>query len=163
MKIGRFDSGYDLALTIDVTLGTETGNVAGVLIVGDYTIYATSTDSTHSSVFDHVFASFGTSVWETTIQSGSEVQNEKQDQWVAVSTAPLAGTIQLKTRKDSATTFTSVFTENTAGSLYHRSRTLADNTELPKYYENTYQITSTGGAIITGIEFETIEYPSKVK
>lgn len=164
MKIGKFKDGYEYAITIDARLGTETGPIGDALYVGDYLIYSTVPDTTHSSVFSHLASSYGTSTYETLIQSGSATENEKQDQYVSTSFLPLPNSaiVSLNSRKDADTAFNAVAQATTVGILYQKTNVDSSGVSLPKYFENTYQVISTGGAIITQLQYETIEYDSSM-
>jgi len=69
---------------------------------------------------------------------------------------PAAGQVVLKYRIDGATSWTTLFThKESTGSISYESINNAAGANLPEYQEIEFQVLSTGGAVITGLKFES--------
>jgi|SRR3990167_2591809 len=166
-KIGRVLPDAPFALTFDRPPSNDdsVANVAlkNFFIVGDY-VFISYTDS---SVFALTKTSesstgFGSmlSRYESLIFGESYREFKLVSAGVMTEPMPAAGQIVLKYKKDEETSYTTIFTHTTDNSLFHEAINIeSSGANLPQFREISFQIVSTGGAVITGLwaQFEEVD------
>ena len=67
---------------------------------------------------------------------------------------PASGQIAIKYKKDNETSFSTLTTNTTDGTIRTTAINDANKSTLPKFKEITFRIESTGGAVPTGLRFK---------
>lgn len=152
-SFGRKNSGYQFALTLDVVCQeTDTDGIQAFGSAANYFFITHSGDGSISKTDDSATYSY-TSVLETQIYNFGDVCLTKQLQQLSLYTTPIpsGGSVTIKYKVDSDTSFTTIGTSSTANSL---SKDLYNNetagTDFKTFKELTLRFESTGGAEITG-------------
>ena len=159
-RIGRNMSNEPFALSLYQFASNDsiTTPLKGFFIVGDYVFvsYTDNAGTTYSLSKTNNSASYtATSIYESLIINGGDSRLKKDLLGITVTTdyLPAAGQVVLKYQTDAnvgSTTWTTIFTNTTDDSISHSAVT-----GLPKdFKEIVFRIESTGGAVITGLEFK---------
>lgn len=145
-------------VTLDFTQDGAT-SYEGIFRVGNAWFIAHSDDgSVNTSDHAKGFSTTLSSIYESLIFSAGNPDVTKQLIGVAVTTEPLptAGQIILKYRINEETSWTTILTETTNNSISHQAINIeSSGAALPEFKEIQFQILSTGGAIVTGLEFKS--------
>lgn len=157
---GKFIYGIERMATTD---GSETG-VRAAAMIGNYacmvhTADGTTTISTSTSVLANIYTA--TSVYESKIFNLGDSSAHKKLVGVTVMHEPLSasGSVTMKYRineniNNESAGWITIFTNATLNSLsYDAVNVESTGATLPEYDEIQFQITSTGGASITGYRF----------
>lgn len=157
---GAFNINIERSINNDTPFIVGTENMHGFLILGDYIFQSfddNGTDFTISKTTDgDTFTA--KSVWESTINPKMPIRDRgKNKQLVAVRVTyeplPAAGQVVLNYRVDGASLYTTVLTE-TENNILFTERNDASDGEFTSGREYEFQIESTGGAVITGLEYD---------
>jgi hypothetical protein len=123
---------------------------------GGYSVSRTDDDGAYSATTP--------AVYESLIDNGEDVGdgNDKKLLGIYVTTKalPSGGQVTLKYRKNGATSWTTIFSNSTANSMFHDAVNIeSDHSALPQYKEIEFRIESLGGAVVTGYgyAFEVIK------
>ena len=134
-------------------------SISSIYRLGDYT-WVSHSDASQANQISKTndAATYTTScIYESQKFNGDDINRLKRLIGVAVSTAylPSAGTVVIKYKIDSDTTFANqIFTNGVDNSVSREGITIeSTGKNLPEFYEIQFQITSTGGAEITGLKF----------
>lgn len=167
-SIGR--SGPDRPFVVNVEYrssdGTVPSTIEGFFLLGSYmfvsynrtTFTAATTYSTTLSKTDDSETYSNESTYESLIFDAGDSSLAKQLQGITVTTLPLPsnGTVTVKYRKDSDTSWTQISSDSTDDSVSHSAINIESTGDsLPEYKEIQFQIISTGGAVITGFSFKS--------
>jgi hypothetical protein len=101
------------------------------------------------------YSTTNASLLETLIFNADDPSRNKKLVGVTVFTEPMptAGQIVLKYRKDTETSWTTIFTNTTDSDISHSAVNIeSDGSNLPQFKEIQFRIESTGGAVITGFK-----------
>lgn len=162
-SFGRSSANSDFALIHERTPDDDTALVSGVLynffIVGDYMFQSYNTSSAYAiSKTYHSARYTASSIYESKRFDAGDASLKKKLIGATVMTEylPADASIVLKYRKDSTTTWTTIFTETTDNSISHSAINIeSSGANLPgDYKEIEFQIISTNGAEITGLSFK---------
>lgn len=158
-SFGRKNSGYLYALTLDII--DENINTSGIQAIGaaaNYFFIAHSNDGSIDKTNDAATFAF-TSIYESLIYDGGDVDSDKQLASFKVSFRKLAAneTVTAKYRVDSATSWTTIGSDSTAGDI---SRTFVNiestGADFASGKEFEFRLESTGGAEITSYKAKFI-------
>lgn len=160
---GRKDvnSRYSLSLEV-IEEDTDTSNykINSFGNAGNYWFINHSADGSITKTDDT--ATYGaSSIFETQILDGrsqgldSSVTKNLKSVTVYFAPLPSAGSVSLAYRKDSDTSYTTIFSGFTTDNAVRHSAVNIESSgaELPDFKEIVFQVTSTGGAEITGIKW----------
>jgi hypothetical protein len=156
---GRKNVNSNFTLSLDyIEEGVDTSNfkIVSFGAVGEYWFINHSADGSITRTDDTATYSFD-SIYESQIFNNDNSSETKKLVGVTVFTAPMptAGSITLKYRKDEESSWTEIFTHTTDDSISHSAINIeSSGATLPQYKEIQFQITSTGGAEITGFKFK---------
>jgi hypothetical protein len=130
---------------------TEQIRYQGIYKTGEYWWIAHSNDGSVNRTDDQNNCTY-TSVLETNIIGTPDVQSQFVGASVAFEPLPSGATVTLKCRKVSETNWTTIKAVTTTAEtkLYATKDT---NSQARSFYELQYRIESTGGAVITGLEW----------
>lgn len=154
-SFGRKNASYPYSLTLDII--DENINTSGIQSFGtaaNYFFIAHSADGSIDKTDDTSAYTFS-SIYETQIFDFGDVDSDKRLESIKVSFKKLATgeSITVKIKVDDATSWTTIGSFSTVGAL---SRTFINiestGLALPSGKEYKFQITSTGGAEITGFK-----------
>lgn len=147
---------------------TANGTIKAFYIVGDY-IFQSYTDNSGtyglSKTNDTELYTNQTAVWESRIFNevpglrNRQIPNSSEIKkliGVTVMTEymPSNGNILVAYKKDSETSWTTIFTDGTDNSISHSAVNTPTTNTLPEYKEIRFRIESTGGAVVTGFSFD---------
>ena len=119
--------------------------------------YSTNISSTYNVLGTH-FSTTLASIYESLIFDGGDTSQKKKLLGVTVMFEPLptAGQVVLKYKLDAdldAASWTTIFTHTTDDSLSHSAvNRESGGVQFPEFKEIQFQISSTGGAVITGLK-----------
>ena len=158
-KVGKSASGA-FSVTLDNVPNNDTGvtssvTLEGFFIIGSF-VFIAYIDTTSELTSTNDVETYSVSATYESLKFGEATQNKKLIS-VGVTTEylPSGGQIILKYKKDSETTWTTIFTHTTANSLFHEAVNIeSSGANLPTFREIQFQILSTGGAVITGLIFK---------
>ena len=149
-QLGEFFVTPDKLVNNDTAL---TGNVDGFSMIGDYTWVAYNGDGSLKRTDDGANHT-ATAIYESGRFNSGSSRLTKKIKGISVMFDALSSgqTVVLKYKKDEETSFTQIFTFNTANSLFHSAVNIeSSGAELPHYKEIAFRVESTGGAAITGL------------
>lgn len=133
------------------------GVLKGFIKVGDYTLISYVDNGTYAvSKTDNAATYSATAIRETIKYTNDDSSLKKKLLGVTVMYDPLptAGSVTLKYKKDEDTSWTTIFTDGTDSAISHSAVNIeSTGVPLPEYQEIQFRIESTGGAIITGLDF----------
>lgn len=158
---GKKNANYPYVLTLDVI--DENINTSGIQafgVAGNYFFVAHSNDGSVDKTNDAATYAF-TSSYESQIYDSGSPTLTKQLQKFSIFTAPIptGGSITVKYKKDSDTSFTTIGSLSTVGALARDLLNIESTTvALPSFREIQFQLTSSGGAEITGFSFDAQPY-----
>ena len=139
----------------------EATSYEGIYALGNVWFIAHSNDgSVNNSVKDSSYSITNPSIYESLILNGGDSSKIKKLIGVTVFHEPLpaAGSVVLKYRKDEETAWTTIFTHTTDNSISHSAINIeSSGANLPEYKEIQFQISSLGGAVITGLKYKAEE------
>lgn len=153
--ISRKDDGT-LTVSIDRLLNNDTAITScipkGFYRFGDYFVATYTNNGTYTTnVTVNGAATYtATASFETIIMGESYLSYKLKSAGLMFEKLPAAGQVVLRCRIDGATSWTTIFTENTDDLLFREAINFSDGTNLPEFKEIEFQILSTGGAVITG-------------
>ena len=135
------------------------GNLHNFVYVGDYLLqsYTTSGAVAMSKTNDQATYT-AKSVYETKISNDGDTSLKKQLIGVTVTfeNLPAAGQVVLKYKIDDESSYTTIFTEADEGEISHSAVNIeSSGARLPEYKEVSFRIESTGGAVITGLSWQS--------
>lgn len=158
-SFGRKNSAYSYALTLDIIdENVTTSGIQSFGVAGNYFFVAHSNDGSVDKTNDASTFAF-TSIYESQILNFEEVDSDKTLKSLKVSFTklPASSSVIAKFRVDGATAWTTIGTASTAGEL---SRTFlsieATDVAFASGKEYEFQLSSTGGAEITGFKAEAL-------
>lgn len=100
-------------------------------------------------------------LFETVIMGESYLKFKLNSVGVMFEKLPADGQVVLKYRKDGDTSWTTIFTYTTDDALFHEAVNIESTAaNLPEFLEIEFQITSIGGAVITGFWAQAEEVPA---
>ena len=152
---GSFGVSIDRLINNDT--GLTSGKPKGFLQFGDYVTAGFNDNGTYKTTQTTTTYTNQTAKFETVIFG--KAQNRYKLRAVGVMTEPLASgeSVSVGYKKDEETSFTSVLTHSTVNDLFKETMEIeSDGTTLPKFRELEFQVTSTGGATITGFWFQVV-------
>jgi len=158
-SFGRKNQLYPFTLTLDVI--DENVNTSGIQAIGsagNFLFVAHSADGSVDKTNDSAVYTF-TSIYESQIYNFGEVDSDKTLQSLKVSFRALTSgeSVTAKFRVDGATAWTTIGTASTVGTL---SRTFlsieSSDVAFASGREYEIQLTSTGGAEITGFKLKAV-------
>lgn len=155
-SFGRKNVNSNFALSLDVI--DENVNTSGIQsfgVAGNFFFISHSSDGSIDSTSSTATYTF-TSIHETLIYNFGDVADTKKLKLFTIKTAPItAGTITIKYKIDSDTSWTTMGSLSTVGEtshdFYKNESTL---TEFPSFSEIKFRIESTGGIEPTGFNAE---------
>ena len=153
--IGRKDDG-SLTVSIDRLLNNGTAITScipkGFYKFGDYFVLGYTNNGTYvaNKTVTGAATYTATASYETIIMGESFLKFKLTSAGVMFEKLPADGQVILKCRIDGATSWTTIFTETTDDLLFREAINFADATNLPEFREIEFQISSVGGAVITG-------------
>lgn len=153
--IARKDDG-SLTVSIDRLLNNDTAITScipkGFYKFGDYFVVAYTNNGAYvvNVTVNGAETYTTTSIYETIIMGESFLKNQLKSAGVMFEKLLAGGEVKLKCRIDGATAWTEIFHETTDGLLFREAINFSDGTNLPEFREIEFQITSIGGAVITG-------------
>lgn len=157
---GEFTVTFDRAANNNTAL--TSGTLEGFFIFSDFVFIAYTSNSTYAVSKTNDQQSYtANSIFETVILNGGDVSWTKKLISVGVMTEALPSTgspqVVLKYKKDSDTSFTTIFTHTTAGTLYHEAINIeSSGATLPTFKEITFRIEVTGGGASSGVAVPVI-------
>lgn len=104
-------------------------------------------------------------IYESLILNGGDSSKKKKLIRITETNEYLGsgGSVTIKYRKDGGTSWTTIFTNSTTGSLSHSAVNIeSTGATLPEYKELEIRVESLGGAVITGIKVEYEEIDSEI-
>ena len=142
-------------MTID-TLEDSAISYQGIYKIGKMWLFAHSGDGSidRTSISGYT----DTSIYETLVFNAGDSSLSKKLIGVTVTTEklPAAGQIVLKYRINGATSWTTIFTNTEDDSIEHSAINIESlGANLPVYKEIEFQVLSTGGAVFTGLYFQS--------
>ena len=164
-KIGK-NRGGNIAVSLDRTSNNDSAitltTFLGFIIVGDFLFTSTNESGTitvRKTIESGDASQYSqTSSYDTVVLNDGDSSLKKKLVGVTVFTEPLptAGQVILKYKIDDETSFTTIFTNTTDNSVHHSAINIeSTGLALPEYKEITFQILSTGGAVITGLKYKS--------
>src|SRR3990167_7875256 len=159
---GRKNVNSDFALSIEVVEeATDTSNfyITSIGNAGNYWFISHSIESAGKVTKTNDAANFtDTSIYDTQLLNAGDSSLSKKLKGVTVYFEPLpaAGQVVLKYRINEETSYTTIFTDTTDNDISHSSINIeSSGVQLPEYKELFFRIESTGGAVITGISWQS--------
>lgn len=156
---GRKNVNSNFATALDyVEEGVDTSNffIRSFGAAGEFWFINHSADGSIAKTDDATNYTF-TSIYESQIFNGGDIASWKSLIDVTVGTVflPTAGQVVLKYRIDNETSYTTIFTNTTDGSISHTANNIeSSGAALPKKYkEIQFRIESTGNAEIVELSF----------
>ncbi len=162
-SVGKNQAGeWSLSLAQTANNDTDPNSLYGFYITpNDYTFIAYNdglgTEQV-SKTDDSASAYTASSIFETIVYNDGDSSVFKKPLGVTITYEPLPtnGQVVLKYKKDTETSWTTIFTDTTDNALSHSSvRVEATGATFGENQEIRFQLISTGGAVITGISFES--------
>jgi len=152
--LGKNTNG-NYAVTIDhIEEAASANGIQGFALFGNYVWIIHSADGSITKTDDQV-AFTETSIYESQKFLTSKDKKKLNGVWVTFEPLPTAGTVVLKYRKDEETSYTQIFTDGTDSAVAHESVNIeSSGVAFPNFKEIQFQISSTGGAVITGFGFD---------
>lgn len=154
-SFGRKNANYSHTLTLDlIDENVSTSGIQAFGAAANFFFIAHSNDGSIDKTDDTAAYTF-TSLYESQILDFGDVDSDKRLDSVKVSFRKLASgeTVTVKYRLDGATAWTTIGSDSTAGDLsrtFVNIESTGDNFASGKEFE--FQITSTGGAEVTGFK-----------
>ena len=142
---------------------TAPGSIQGFYLVDNYYMFIGYIDGASAyqvSKTAYQVTTFSVNaIYESFIFDAGDPSQKKDFVGATVTYVPLptAGSVTLKYKRDAETSFTTktIFTDTTNDSISHSAINIESTGEkIPEHKEIQFQITSTGGAIITGFSFQ---------
>src|SRR3990167_2563329 len=129
----------------------------GFLKFGDYVLAAFTDGGTYKCnlISSGTFAT-SAPVYETVIFNGGDAAITKKLLSVTILTEPLpaAGSVTVAYKADAETSFTTILTSSTDNAIRKTAINIeSTGVNLPQFKEISFQLTSTGNAVITGLKF----------
>ena len=154
-SIGRSTPDSPFSLIHERTPNNDTALTNGVLknffIVDDFMFISYVDNAVFYLSKTNDQASYTTtSIYETKIMGESYLKNQLKSVGVMFEKLSAGQEVKLKCRIDGATSWTEIFDETTDNLLFREAINFSDGTNLPEFREIEFQITSLGGAVITG-------------
>ena len=153
-------------VTIEYLYNNATAITSGIpkgfLRFGDFVIAAFTDGGTYkvNQLTSGTFATAAAS-YETVIFNGGDAAQTKKFLKGTLITEPLpaAGSATLAYKADAETSYTTILTSSTDNDIRKDAVNAAGGANLPEFQEKSYQITSTGNAVITGLKviYEEVE------
>lgn len=132
-------------------------NLYNFIIVGDFVFISYLSSSVFGlSKTDDSATYTATAIYESKKFNLGSSKVTKKLVGISVMTdyLPTAGQVVVKYRKDEETSFTTIFTNATDNSIFHSAINIeSSGATLPEFKEIEFRIESTGGAVITGLQF----------
>ena len=169
--VGRTSSSYNYAVTIDRSFNNDTAisSLTNIFIIGDYLFVAYGSNGNErvvKTVNGNAATNFlATSIYESQKFNGGDVSKTKRLVGVSVSTVPLPtnGQVVLKYKRDSESSFKTIYTNTTDNSVFKEAVTIeSTGNNLGDFQEVQFRIESTGGAEITGLKFIYDDSPKNI-
>jgi len=165
-KVGKHVQTGEMLVSMDFSPNNDTalssGEFHNFIILGDTIYNSFTTGGAVEMTFRSGLSSTYTynSIYETIKLSEGDISTTKKLQGITVMFEPLptAGTVTLKYKKDEETSWTTIIN---AFGTDDAERASAINIQssgavLPQYKEIQFQIISTGGAVITGLKWDSV-------
>ena len=159
---GRKNVNSDFALSIEVVEeATDTSNfyITSIGNAGNYWFISHSLESAGKVTKTNDAATFTEiSIYDTQLLNAGDSSLSKKLKGVTVyfESLPAAGQVVLKYRINEETSYTTIFTDTTDNDISHSSINIeSSGVQLPEYKELFFRIESTGGAVITGIAWQS--------
>lgn len=167
-SLGRSAPGQPISLNLDYIV--DPVNTATVIYgfrhINDYLFASYHYGSTEALSKTNDAASYTTtSFWESPIQAIGDASQTKKLLGITVTHGPLpaAGQVIVKYKKDAETSYTTILTNTTDDSISKSAINIeSSGINLPEFKEIRFRIESTGGAAITGLNFQSEIIPKKL-
>lgn len=162
-KDGKFVLNHERLLNNDTDTALTTGSdvLHGLFLQGDtMTVMYTDAGSYVAKRSDIVSSGMSaSSIYESVIFSGEDVNRKKKLLGVSISHESLvgSGSVTVSYKKEAETSWTAIMTSNTVGTVQKSAVTDASGISLPEFKEIQFKIASTNGAVITGLKFSYSE------
>lgn len=165
-KIGRVKPTDPFAVSIDRTLSNDDTGLSGpngFYKLGDYMFiaYTDVTGTTYYLSKTKDSSSYtATSSYESLKITGEDISTTKKLDAVTIMTEflPAGASVLVKYKKDEETSWTTILTHDTDDEIRLSAINIqSTGVELPTFKELQFQITSTGGGVITGLKYKYTE------
>lgn len=155
--IARSSPFEEFTVSLDTRIGESANSISSFAVIGDYVFITYQTGSTDKMVKTSSQEDYDeTSVYESRIFNEEDPSRRYSLLGVTVTTEalPTDGQVVLKYKKDSDSSWTTIFTNTTDNSTRYSSSMIESTGEaLPEFSEIQFRIESTGGAEITSLVF----------
>ena len=151
---------HERTLNNDTAITQSTLNMHGFLFAGDYLFQSYDVNSSTYTISKTASTSSyaATSIYESKIFNEGDASLKKQLVGVTVmfEALPTAGVVVLKYKKDEETSYTQIFSDGTDDAVSHSAVNIeSSGARLPEYKEISFRVESTGGAVITGLSWQS--------
>ena len=159
-KVGRHIGSGQFTVSMDRPPNGDTaltsGELHGFILNGDIMFIAYTDNGSLAMTITDISTNYSDSaVYESIIFGDQRKKFKLIAAGVMTEAMPAAGQIILKYKKDEETSYTTIFTNGTSSDIYHEAVNIESSGDtLPEYREISFQILSTGGAVITGLYFK---------
>lgn len=127
----------------------------GIYMTGNIWWIAHSGDGSVNYIDTAAYSTTNPSVYESLLIGSTNNTNKLISAGVLTEPMPSAGQIVLKYRLGDTGNWITIYTDGTDSSTFHEAINIESSGDtLPDYHELQFQINSTGGAVVTGIEFK---------
>lgn len=157
--LGQWAVALDHLYSADTSFTSDTIN--GFYLYSDYMFVSYNDNSngnacTMSKTDDQATYSFNSTFASVIFHTFDSSQTKKLLGVTAMyEPLPAAGSVTLAERKDGATSWTTIFTDTTDNDISHSAIAYeSSGNNFGEHQEREFQITSTGGAVITGFSFK---------